>query len=88
MVILVKVHLKLRTPNDNAYTVHIDVKMECSLFLKLLRVKMLFFCSQISFRNSTASVFRTAEHVFYEPVANELRMIEALILVVNSGGFI
>jgi hypothetical protein len=42
----------------------------------------------MSFRNSTASIFRKVEHVFYEPAANDLGTIKVLILGVNSGGFI
>jgi hypothetical protein len=42
----------------------------------------------MSFRNFTTSIFRTAEHVFYEPATNELGMIKALIFGINSGGFI
>jgi hypothetical protein len=42
----------------------------------------------MSVRNSTASIFRTAEHVFYESAANELGTIKALIFYISSGGFI
>jgi hypothetical protein len=40
------------------------------------------------FKNSTTSIFRTAEHVFYEPAANVVGTIKALNFGVNSGGFI
>jgi hypothetical protein len=42
----------------------------------------------MSFRNSTTSIFRAAENLFYEPAGNELGMIKALISGINSGRYI
>jgi hypothetical protein len=42
----------------------------------------------MSFRNWSALIFRTVEHVFYEPAANELGMMKVLIFGLNSGRFI
>jgi hypothetical protein len=61
--------------------------MGCCLFLNFLRVKILLLRSRMSFRNSTASIFRTADYVFCELTANGLGTIKAFIFNGDSGGF-
>jgi hypothetical protein len=68
--------------------VNIYVNNGVLLFHKLLRIKIILLCFWMLSTNSTTSIFRAAEHVFYASVANGLGMIKNPTVGVNSGRLI